>query len=75
MKRSCNANPRSASAIPELEQKVLKAAKERDSIAIPNEEAVEEYCLIKKQLTDLSAEIRSVINKPETCIPFLQVSL
>lgn len=60
------------SAIPELEALLAKTTKERDSIAVPNEEMVEDYYMVQQQLADLSAQLQRTINDPKYCVPFLQ---
>lgn len=60
------------SIIPQLYEKIKTLQEKHNSIVIDNEEDVDVYYKIKKQLSALSEEYRTYILQPNSCVPFFQ---
>eukprot|EP00299_Pterocystis_sp_00344_P019548 c9683_g2_i1.p1 GENE.c9683_g2_i1~~c9683_g2_i1.p1 ORF type:complete len:1032 (-),score=263.71 c9683_g2_i1:80-3130(-) len=59
-------------ALPDMKSTLDDLKKEYDGIAISNESSVAEYYDLRHQLAKLKEEMRTIINKPEHALPFLQ---
>lgn len=60
------------SSIPELYEKLMKLEKEYSAMKIDDEDQVASYYKIRMQLDNLAKDIRTIINKPQYILPFLQ---
>lgn len=51
---------------------LLLLEKERDSMKIEQEEEIQSYYEIRKQLESYKQDVRDVVNHPSYCLPFMQ---
>ena len=58
--------------LPKLKEEVERLTAARDAVVVPNGESVAEYVNLRDSLAVLRAERRSVVNKPEHALPFVQ---
>lgn len=59
-------------SVPQLEKELKEFEVQRDSLVVPEENAITEYYNLKKQLEDFSNDIRQAQNLPNYALPFLQ---
>ncbi|KAI8393428.1 rRNA-processing arch domain-containing protein [Radiomyces spectabilis] len=58
--------------IPHLEKELMNLENQKNDIVIPNEEEIQSYYEIRKQIDTYSQDVRDVINHPTYCLPFMQ---
>ncbi|KAG0174677.1 ATP-dependent RNA helicase mtr4 [Apophysomyces sp. BC1034] len=58
--------------IPEYERELVRLDAEKHSIVVPNEDEIESYYEIRKQIETYSQDVRDVVNHPTYCLPFMQ---
>ncbi|KAK3371866.1 rRNA-processing arch domain-containing protein [Lasiosphaeria ovina] len=61
-----------AASVPQLEKELGALTHERDSMIIPDESTVKEYCGLRKQLEAYNKDFLAVIQHPNYCLEFLQ---
>ncbi|KAK2763974.1 ATP-dependent RNA helicase mtr4 [Arachnomyces sp. PD_36] len=54
-----------------LEKELAKLEEERANMSIPDEGTIREYYDLRQQIATYTEDMRSVISRPEYCIPFL----
>ncbi|KAF8316179.1 antiviral helicase [Clavulina sp. PMI_390] len=57
--------------VPQLEEELRRTEEEKKAIVVPDEENVADYYEIRKQLDELSKDVREVITHPNYSLPFL----
>ncbi|KAI7876062.1 antiviral helicase [Lichtheimia hyalospora FSU 10163] len=58
--------------IPQYQQELLLLEKERDAVKIEQEDEIQSYYEIRKQLESYKQDVRDVVNHPSYCLPFMQ---
>ncbi|CDH60117.1 atp dependent rna helicase [Lichtheimia corymbifera JMRC:FSU:9682] len=58
--------------IPQYQRELLLLEKERDAVKIEQEDEIQSYYEIRKQLESYKQDVRDVVNHPSYCLPFMQ---
>lgn len=55
-----------------IRSELLLLEKERDAVKIEQEDEIQSYYEIRKQLESYKQDVRDVVNHPSYCLPFMQ---
>lgn len=59
-------------SLPQLEARLAALRAQHDSLIVPNEASIASYLNLLERQSEVSSELRAVINLPQYSIPFLQ---